>query len=128
LIELISAWNRLGPEIVRPGNGARLDPPAKQALDGWSRAMKDPEQRAALNDIPAVLAAIRNARFCHNQGWFDLPWLFGRNKNRQFNICRLMAGAYDGEPNGSKRNGYAKPDRTPGPGQKYIPGTELGTF
>lgn len=49
-----------------------------------------------------MLAAIQGAQFCHGQGWFTLPWLFGTNKNREFNICRLLAGAHDGANDNSQ--------------------------
>ena len=115
LLELIDGWNALGTPIVRKGNGARRDPPAKAILSGWHRASKNPEQRQALENIPALLTAIRGAKFCHGQGWFTLPWLFGSNKNHEFNVCRLMAGAYDGA------NGSGKPDYRTGPGQVFDP-------
>ena len=115
LLELIDGWNGLGGSIVQKGNGAHHDPPAKAVLSGWHRASKNPEQRQALENIPALLTAIRGAKFCHGQGWFTLPWLFGSNKNHEFNVCRLMAGAYDGA------NGSGKPDYRTGPGQVFDP-------
>lgn len=92
LVELIDGWNSLGPNIVMVGNGADRDPPAKETLAGWHRAMKHPDQRAALQDIPALLTAILGAKFCHGQPWFTVPWIFGKNKNGELNICRLLAG------------------------------------
>lgn len=104
LLELIDGWNSLGAGIVMAGNGARRDPPAKETVSGWRRAEKNPDQREALRDVPALLTAIRGAQFCHSQPWFTLPWIFGRNKNGELNICRLMAGAY----NGNGGNGHSK--------------------
>jgi hypothetical protein len=94
LVELIDGWNGLGEQIVKPGNGARKDPPAEETLSGWRRAMKHPAQRAAFSDTPGLLTAIRGAKFCHGQPWFTLPWLFGKNKNGEMNVCRLISGAY----------------------------------
>jgi hypothetical protein len=120
LLELIDGWNDLGDGIVRRGNGARRDPPSTAALEGWDRAWKNPEQRPAFEDIPTLLQAIRRARYCHGQGWFSIPWLFGRNTNREFNIRRLLAGCHD-DPD---RNGHSpKPDSKTGPGQLYDPTT-----
>lgn len=108
LLALIDGWNKLGNQIVMPGNGARRDQPAKAVLAGWNRASKNPEQRKAFEDVPALLVAIRTARFCHRQGWFTLPWLFGSNKNRECNVIRLLAGAYNG--NGSSDGQSKKPE------------------
>jgi hypothetical protein len=115
LLALIDAWNALGPAIVRTGNGAQRDPPAKATLEGWRRAMKDPDLRAALQDIPALLGAIRENTFCHGQGWFTLPWLFGKNQNNEFKLTRLLAGAYTED----RKNGRS--NTKPGPGQRHDP-------
>lgn len=115
LLELIDGWNSLGDSIVKPGNGARRDPPAKAVLAGWKRAQKEPEQRDAFRDIPKVLDAIRQARFCHGGGWFSLPWLFGKNQNGEFNVVKLLAGAYE-------RNANGKRNPNDDPGSSYVPG------
>jgi hypothetical protein len=99
------------------GNGARRDPPARAILSGWNRASKNSEQCGALQDIPALLTAIRGAKFCHGQGWFTVPWLFATNTKREYNIVRLMAGAYD-QANG---NGKAGRSFAAGPGQRFDP-------
>jgi hypothetical protein len=107
-VKLIDGWNALGPGIVAVGNGARREPPAQDALSGWKRAAKNADQAPHFQDIPALLAAIRGAKFCHRKGWFSLCWLFGKNKNHEFNIARLMAGAYNEESrDGHKHNGHA---------------------
>jgi hypothetical protein len=104
----------LGEQIVMQGNGARRNPPAKETVKGWYRAMKNAEQRQALSDIPALLTAIRNAKFCHGQGWFTVPWLFGKNKNGELNVVRLLAGAHNnGESNHARRQSAI------GPGQLF---------
>jgi hypothetical protein len=113
LLKLIDGWNSLGAGIVASGNGARRDPPAKAVLSGWKQAMKDREQREHFQNIPAILAKIREASYLHGQGFFSLPWLFGRNKKRELVIERLMAGAYIGA------NGNGKPYNVPGPGARH---------
>jgi len=113
LAELINGWNSLGASIVRKGNGARVNPPAKAVIDGWKRSTTDRELREALADIPALLTAIRDARFCHAQPWFNLPWIFAKNKNRELNAARLLAGCLDG----CNSNGRAK--ISIGPGQRH---------
>ena len=123
LLELIDGWNGLADGIVRNGNSARRDPPAQASLSGWKKAAKNPEQAPFLADIPAVLAAIRGAKFCHGQGWFDVPWLFGRNKNAEFNIVRLMAGAYNGDNGHASRNGTS--EHRNGAGQRFTPGAAV---
>lgn len=107
LIELIDGWNALGSDIVHHGNGARMDSPAKAILAGWKRAQSNREQRAALQDIPAVLAAIRKARFCHGKGWFSLPWLFATNEKGEYNVVRVMAGLHNGDSSANSQNGTA---------------------
>jgi len=100
LLELIDVWNGLGKGIVRPGNGARRDPPAKAVLQCWKRIQADQEASAPFENIPALRAAIRNAKFCHGKGWFTLPWLFGKNKNHEWNAVKLINGGHD-DANGS---------------------------
>jgi len=97
LLGLIDGWQNLGPTIVLPGNGVgnRLAP-AKALLAAWNRTERDRELRAAVSDVPALMSAIRKAKFCHRQGWFTPAWLFGKNKNGELNSERLLAGAHDG--------------------------------
>ena len=116
LLELIDGWNGLGASIIKSGNGARRDPPAKAALAGWKRAQKEPEQQEAFQDVPKVIQAIRQAKFCHGQGWFSLPWLFGKNRNGEFNVVKLLAGAH----NEGAKNGKRNPNTDPG--STYIAG------
>jgi hypothetical protein len=106
---LIDGWSHLGPSIVASGNGARKDPPAKAVLSGWKRAQKEPEQSAHLKDIQGVLGAIRAAEFCHGQAWFTVPWLFAKNKCGEFNLSRLMSGAYNQKGSNGNANGSRKP-------------------
>ena len=88
--------NGLADWIVASGNGARRDPPAKAVLSGWTRATKNPEQRDALKDIPAVLATIASADSATVKGGSVCRGCSVGTRNREFNICRLMAGAYNG--------------------------------
>ena len=112
LIELLEGWTALPAGIVKSGNGARCRPPAKATLAGWNKAQKEPEQRDVLANIPALLAAIKRADFCHGQGWFSVPWLFGKNKHGEFNLVRLVDGAHE-------NNGNGRPKQTVGPGQRH---------
>lgn len=113
LLELIDGWNSLGEQIVKPGNGARRQPPAKAVLSGWKRATKNPEQREYLTDIPAVLKRIETAKFLHGRGFFSLSWLFGKNNKQELVLPHLMNGDYSGA------NGNGKRDTKPGPGQQH---------
>jgi hypothetical protein len=116
LLELIDGWNALPPGIVKPGNGARRDPPAKATLKGWAKAQKEPEQREAFADIPALLEALKRAKACHGQDWFSVPWLFGTNKNGEFNVVKVLNGQHDTPWSNSNGNGKPTP---PGPGQRH---------
>ncbi len=99
LLELIDGWNELPAGIVKQGNGARRDPPSKAAHKGWARAQKDSEQRESFSNVPRLLEAIERAKFCHGQSWFSLPWLFGTNRNSEFNVVKLLNGGHDGSGN-----------------------------
>jgi hypothetical protein len=125
LLALIDGWNSLGDQIVKTGNGARRDPPAKAVLSGWKKAIKNPEQRDHFQDIPALLEKIRAAKYCHGQDWFSLPWLFGKNKNKELVIPKIMAGLYSGD----NSNGNSKRSFPVGPGQKHGSGNSaIGKF
>jgi hypothetical protein len=106
LLVLIDGWNALEPSIVKPGNGARRDPISKAVLQGWQRVNRDPEAREAFRDLPALLAAIRKARFCHGQDWFDLEWMFSKNKARKWNAVKVLNGQHD---DAHKTNGRQQP-------------------
>jgi len=113
LTELIGGWNALGPTIVKVGNGARRNPPSKVVLRGWERAQRDPELAVALSDVPALLGAIRKARFCHRQDWFSLPWILGRSRDGELHVTKLLNGAYD--------HGNRKEKHHIGAGQRHDP-------
>lgn len=104
LASLIDGWNSLGEHIVKKGNGARREPPAKAVVKGWRGATADPERREAFKDIPVLLEAIRTARFCHRQDWFSLPWLFGFNKKGEPNGVRVINGLLEGETTNGNGN------------------------
>jgi len=101
LLALIDLWNGLKEGIIKPGNGARRDPPSQAAAKGWRRAMRNPEQRAAFRDLAAIGTAIQAADFCHGQPWFRIEWLFGNNKTGEHNIVKLLAGGYERNGNGT---------------------------
>jgi hypothetical protein len=92
LLELIEAWNALGPSVI--SHTARLDPPSKAVAGGWRRAQGSPAHRNAFADLPAITRAIQNADFCHGKPWFRLEWLFATNKAGEFNIVKLLEGGY----------------------------------
>jgi len=117
LVGLISAWNEIAPTIGAPA--VHSDPPSKAVLASWKRLSKDRELREAFADVPAIMSAVRKAKFCHRQGWFTLPWLFTTDpKTRELRVHKLLNGAYD--VNGSikqRSSGY-------GPGQVFDPNSE----
>ncbi|NLE39024.1 MAG: hypothetical protein GX621_13455, partial [Pirellulaceae bacterium] len=78
----------------------------------WKRRSGDRDLAEATEDIPALLAAAQKASFCHGQGWFTLPWIFGKNKNGELNAPRLLAGAF-------AQNGTGKPKTPIGAGQRH---------
>lgn len=92
LLALIDGWNGLPEGIVT--QKARRDQPAKELLAGWNRLAKDTDAHELLTDVPAILDAIRDAEFCHGQGWFTLAWLFGRNRSGELKLERLLNGGY----------------------------------
>ena len=111
LLELIDGWNALPAGVVKHGNGAKRDQIAKAVLAGWRRSQNEPEQREAFTDIPALLEAIQRATFCHGQPWFTPAWLFGKNRNGEFNALKLLNGDYEASGNG-------RPNSV-GPGQRH---------
>ncbi len=119
LLELINGWSKLPPGIVKPGNGARSNPPSKAALSGWKKAQKEPEQREAFVDIPALLEAIKRAKFCHGKDWFEVPWLFGKNKNLQFNVVKILNGGHDNDGNDGKGKSVRQASSVARPSQRY---------
>ncbi|MHB1038417.1 MAG: hypothetical protein ACYC0Y_27650 [Pirellulales bacterium] len=113
LLALIDGWNALDKSIVK--NRVTREPIPQAVLAGWDRTKREPELREALSDVPALVAAIRRACFCHEQGWFTLPWLLGKGKTGELNAKKLLNGAYD------HASGTGKPHPKPGPGQVYDP-------
>ncbi len=108
LAQLIHLWNSLGPAIVATGNGARSDPPAKEVLKAYEKAMADPEQRAALSDLSRLEKEIYASSFVHGKPWFTLSQLIsGKNRNGESILQRLLAGGYRDDPprNGSAQGG-----------------------
>ncbi|NLX56241.1 MAG: helix-turn-helix domain-containing protein [Planctomycetaceae bacterium] len=103
LLALIDGWNGLGDSIVKPGNGARRDPPSKELLRGWRKVEKNKELQEAFSNIPKLLAAIRKASYCHAQDWFSLAWLFGNNRTGESTVVKLMRGGYDSNGNSNSK-------------------------
>jgi hypothetical protein len=93
---MVDAWNGLGPEFVRPGNGVRREPLTSSLISRWHRIHREqPELAAALLDPPRVVAAIKQARFVHCQGFFSLQWLLGKVKNDdRWALEKVLSGAY----------------------------------
>ena len=98
LQELGDAWNLL-PDGIAP----RVTKLASKAiLAGWKRAQADAETREALSDPDKLMAAIERQRaFLAGQGWFDFLWLFGKGRDLEWNVSKLLNGKYDD----SKRSG-----------------------
>jgi len=105
LLELVNGWIDLPQGIVKPGNGATRDRPKQATLENWNNAQRNSEQRELFADIPKLLAAIRGAKGCHGENWFTLPWLFGKNRKREWNAERILAGGHDGESKYARTNG-----------------------
>lgn len=118
VLPLIDAWNSLPRSMIT--HKVRREPPSDAARKGWKRIQSHREPRDALSDPKAVAEAIKRATFCHGQGWFRFEWLFGKNKNHQWNAVKLMEGGFEERGNrGSPR---------PGPGQVYDPTREGGSL
>ena len=95
LLDLIDGWSKLGNSIVATGNGVTVNKPSKVLKAAWKRTKLDKQLREAVSDVPALMAAIRKATFCHKQGWFTPVWLLSKNKNGELNSERILAGAHD---------------------------------
>lgn len=122
LFRLIDLWNELPEEIVRSGNGAKRDKPAQAIVKGWRRVQGDREAQEPFSDPERLKEAIGRAKFCHRQGWFTLPWLFGRNKNGEWNAVKLLNGGYDDDTH-CRSNGQRR--ASVGPGQRYDPSATI---
>ena len=98
LDRLISVWNGL-PD----GTGPKVQAPRSEAIcKGWRAVQRCPEVRGLFIEAAAIAAEIRGSPFLHGQGWFRLPWLLSRGKTGEWNIAKLMDGAY-------RKNGHEKP-------------------
>lgn len=122
LLALIAAWNALGPSIVKLGNGAESDPPSQAVLKGWAAVQKSKEARPAFDDLEKLMTAIRKARFCHGEDWFDLTWLLTKNQRREWKVLVLLRGGYD-----RRRSSQHELPLTQGAGQIHPEDTNRGT-
>ncbi len=101
LSEVIAEWNVLGPSVGPPIRNP-LRPP-KALLEVYKRIERDGELREAFSDLPAIMAAIRKAKYCHRQPWFTLPWIFTRDKEtKELRVHRILNGVYDNGSNGKR--------------------------
>ncbi len=108
---LIDGWNSL-PDTVAKGTTSRTA--AVEA--GWRRVQRDPEARGGFENIDAVLAAIREAKFLHGQQWFRLTWLLTRGQqDAEWRITKLREGAY--KNGGQDQHSKGRPDGTYGKAQ-----------
>lgn len=122
LFRLIDTWNALPPDIVKPGNGARREPPGKEVIKGWRRVQNDTEAREPFSDLERLKDAIEKARFCHGRGWFSLPWMFGTNKNGEWNAVKLLKGGFDDDKHCRSKD--ISRGRI-GPGQRFDPSATM---
>lgn len=99
---LIDAWNSLPKEIATPVKARRTE----AILQGWRRVQKADEAREWFDNPVAIAGMIRASKFCHAKGWFRLPWLFQKGKTGEWNILKLMEGAY-------QRGEFEKEEKTP---------------
>lgn len=93
LLELIDQWNDAALAIHAPT--VHRDPPPTNLRTIWKRLDKDRELREAFEDIPAIVAAVRRAAFCHGRGWFTLPFLFTKDRETKvLRVRKLLNGEY----------------------------------
>lgn len=100
LDELISAF-----EMLPSGVGHQVrDRRGKEIIKGWKRIQKDPVAREAFEDIPTLMARIRDGTFLHGQGWFRLPWLFAKGQTQEWNVLKILDGNYERNETTNKRD------------------------
>ncbi len=107
LSEVIEGWNALGPDIGPPIRNPNKPP--KAILEVYKRLERDDELREAFSDVPAIMAAIRKATYCHGEGWFTLPWIFTRDQHtKELRVQRILNGVYRSKGNGSQKPAAAE--------------------
>ncbi|WP_417396922.1 hypothetical protein [Gimesia chilikensis] len=87
---LVDAFELLPEGIGHPIRDRR----GKTLLKGWRRVQKDPETRQAFEDIPALMARIRDGTFLHGQGFWNFSWLFAKGRDGQWNVLKILEGRY----------------------------------
>lgn len=104
LDELISAF-----EMLPSGVGHQVrDRRGKEIIKGWKRVQKDPVAREAFEDIPTLMARIRDGTFLHGQGWFRLPWLFAKGQTQEWNVLKILDGNYERNEHAGKPKSTAR--------------------
>jgi len=96
---LIGAWNQL-PDGIAP-RCAKCSPPLVAA---WTQATRQPEVAAALNDVPTLVAAIREGSYLHGKGWFKFPWLFGKDRSGEWNAIKIVENNYRDTTNAKSKS------------------------
>lgn len=104
LDELISAFEALPPGIGHKIQNRR----GKEILKGWRRVQRDPEWRQAFEDIPKLMARIRDGTYLHGQGWFRFVWLFATGKTGEKNVLKILEDRYDERKKGAERKNPAR--------------------
>ena len=87
---LMESWNQLpsGVKKIR-----KLDSKSLRAC--CDLVEREPELREILEDIPALMAAIRAQPGIHSVGWFNFLWLFQKkSKITPFNIQKILDKNY----------------------------------
>lgn len=93
LWEIFNCWSELREPIVMPAN-ATHGTPGEPILKAWRKARADSQVGHLFDDVTAIFAAIKRSRFCHGQWWFSLKWLFSKNRGGEWNIAKLLGGAF----------------------------------
>lgn len=104
LTTFCEAWNLWhSSEIVR-SKILDANAPGKTIVDAWNRSQRDPEQRARLDDLSGLRAAIEASQDLTKPAkWFDAAGLIGgRNSNRRWYAEQLILGTYRDKSGGGK--------------------------
>lgn len=91
-------WNNWHSAGIVRSKIRDTEAPGKTIVDAWNRSQRDPEQRARLENIPAIQAAIKASGqmlLKPDAGWFDAAGLIGgKNSNRRWYAEQLLNGTY----------------------------------
>lgn len=99
LDQLIAAWNQL-PDGIVPRCHKRSEAIARL----WTIATRHADVAAVLNDVPKLVAAIRESSFLHGQNWFRFSWLFGKSRSGEWNVCKIIEGNYRDRSNAKPKS------------------------